>query len=253
MAVILKINVEKEAISITFIFIECVYIVNVDLLAMAHKWMSEDNFFLRGINCLPSSMWELEMKPSHRITNYEKSIIISLISFSCHVYVTHTHACMLHPGIETVVCMWRTEVNFRYLYWFLTFLKLCLSMDLELPYLASLVSQQASETFLSLLPGNCYHMFAVLACSCTCWGSKADAPTQHFTKQSISSLYFILSTANLIPYKSAIECGKQKTERSMIDSGGWIYPYIPTQHEIHSNYNICMMIAYDNHFQIVSI
>lgn len=37
MAVILKINVEKKAISITFVFIECVYIVYVDLLATAHK------------------------------------------------------------------------------------------------------------------------------------------------------------------------------------------------------------------------
>lgn len=138
-------------------------------------------------------------------------------------------------------------------YWFLTYLKLCLSMDPELPCLASLVSQQAPEIFLSLLSGNCHNMFAVLACSCTRWGSKADAHTQHFNKQSISSLYFILSTANLIPHKSAIKCGKQKTEQSMINRGGWIYPYNPTQHEIHSNYSICMMIRYDNNFQIVSI
>lgn len=117
-------------------------------------------------------MWELGIKPSHHITNYEKSTIVSIISFSFHVYVMPER--MLHPGIETVVCMWRTEVNFRYLYWFLTFFKLCLSMDLELSCLASLVSQQAPEIFLSLLPGNCHHMFAVLACSCTCWGSKAD-------------------------------------------------------------------------------
>lgn len=196
-------------------------------------------------------MWELGIKPSHHITNYEKSTIVSIISFSFHVYVMPER--MLHPGIETVVCMWRTEVNFRYLYWFLTFLKLCLSMDLELSCLASLVSQQAPEIFLSLLPGNCHHMFAVLACSCTCWGSKADAHSQHFTKQSISSLYFILSTAKLIPHKSAIKCGKQKTEWSMIDRGCWIYPHMATQHEIHSNYNICMMITCVNNFQIVSV
>lgn len=108
-------------------------------------------------------MWELGIKPSHHITNYEKSTIVSIISFSFHVYVMPER--MLHPGIETVVCMWRTEVNFRYLYWFLTFLKLCLSMDLELSCLPSLVSQQAPEIFLSLLPGNCHHLCAVLACS----------------------------------------------------------------------------------------
>lgn len=143
MAVILKINVEKKLFLLQ-LYLLSVYILCLWTFSPRHTSGSQKIISSLEYQLSPSSMWELGIKPSHHITNYEKYIIVSIISFSSHVYVMP--ACMLHPGIETVVCMWRTEVNFWYLYWFLTFFKLGLSMNLKLPCLASLVSQPPQKS-----------------------------------------------------------------------------------------------------------